>query len=201
MNRPAMLLVFLGAASFLVWDHMHPEREPLAPPPPPALSAGAQPGPVFSEDEIKKVRLSLQDSDSSVRWAAIQLLFSIRDPQLGPSLERMLTEDPDPEVRMKVVSLFKGREDMSRLGPLVRSLGDYDANVRMASLQALGDIGDPSVTVWVTALLRDVEPAVRIEALRTLGRFQDKRKAEFKALADKLRADYEEAVRRAAARR
>lgn len=194
-----MLFIFLGAASFLVWDHMNPEREPVAPPPPPAIAQ--QPGPVFSEEEIRKVRLSLQDADAEVRWAAIQLLFNIRDPQLGPMLEKMLTEDPDPEVRMKVVSLFKGREDLSRLGALVRGLSDYDANVRMASLQALGDIGDPSVVIWITALLRDVEPTVRIEALRTLGRFQDKRKAEFKALADKLRADYEEAVRRAAKRR
>lgn len=199
MNRLAMLFIFLGAASFLVWDHMHPEREAVAPPPPPAIAQ--QPGPVFSEEEIRKVRLSLQDADSEVRWAAIQLLFNIRDPQLGPTLEKMLAEDPDPEVRMKVVSLFKGREDLSRLGGLVRGLSDYDSKVRIASLQALGDIGDPSVVIWITALLRDVEPDVRIEALRTLGRFQDKRKAEFKALADKLRADYEEAVRRAAKRR
>lgn len=199
MNRLAMLFIFLGAASFLVWDHLHPEREPVAPPPPPAIVQQA--GPVFSEDEIKKVRLSLQDADASVRWAAIQLLFNIRDPQLGPMLEKMLTEDPDPEVRMKVVSLFKGREDLSRLGALVRGLNDYDSSVRMASLAALGDIGDPSVVIWITALLRDVDPAVRIEALRTLGRFQDKRKAEFKVLADKLRTDYEDAIRRAAARR
>ncbi len=192
-----MLFVFLCAAAFLFWDHQHPNVPPVAPPPPPAIRQ--EPGPVFSEDEIKKVRLSLQDADSSVRWAAIQLLFNIRDPQLGPILEKMLAEDPDPEVRMKVVGLFKGREDVSRLGALVRGLADTDPSVRIASLQALGDIGDPSVAVWVTAVLKDSEPSVRIEALRTLGRFQDKRKAEFKALADKLRADYEEAVRHAAA--
>ncbi len=194
-----MLFIFLGAASFLVWDHMNPEREAVAPPPPPAIMQ--QPGPVFSEDEIQKVRLSLKDADSSVRWAAIQLLFNIRDPQLGPNLEKMLAEDPDPEVRMKVVGLFKGREDLSRLGALVRGLADTDPMVRTASLQALGDIGDPSVAIWVTAVLKDSEPNVRIEALRTLGRFQDKRKVEFKVLADKLRTDYEEAVRRAAARK
>ena len=199
MNRLVMLLVFLGAAGFLVWDHLHPPREAVAPPPPPAIVQ--LPGPVFAEEEIKKVRLSLQDADSSVRWAAIQLLFNIRDPQLGPILEKMLAEDPDPEVRMKVVGLFRGREDISRLGALVRGLADTDPSVRIASLQALGDIGDPSVAVWVTAVLKDAEPNVRIEALRTLGRFQDKRKAEFKALADKLKADYEDAVRRAAARR
>lgn len=191
-----MLFVFMGAAGFLYWDHRHPEAPPMAPPPPPAVMS--QPGPVFSEDEIRKVRLSLQDADPAVRWAAIQLLFNIRDPQLGPNLERMLSEDPDPEVRMKVVGMFRGQENVSRLGALVRGLNDSDPQVRIASLQALGDIGDPSVAVWVTALLKDAEPSVRIEALHTLGRFQDKRKAEFKALADKLRADYEEAVRRAA---
>src|SRR5947207_2905119 len=113
MNRLAMLFIFLGAAAFLVWDHLQPSREAVAPPPPPAIVQ--QPGPAFSEDEIRKVRTSLQDADSSVRWAAIQLLFNIRDPQLGPILEKMLAEDPDPEVRMKVVGLFKGREDISRL--------------------------------------------------------------------------------------
>ena len=198
MNRLLMLLVFFGAGAFLVFDMRRGERQPPAPPPPPAIQQ--EPGPVFSDAEIKKVRQSLQDADPNVRWAAAQLLFNIRDPQLGPILEKVLGEDPDPEVRMKVVGLFKGREDLSRLGALVRGLADTDPQVRMASLKALGDIGDPSVAVWVTALLKDAEPDVRIEALKTLGRFQDKRKADFKLLADKLRADYEEAVRRAAER-
>ena len=198
MNRLVMLFIFLGAGSFLVWDHLHPKQAMMAPPPPPAIIQ--QPGPVFSDEEIKKVRLSIQDADGSVRWAAVQLLFNIRDPEIASIMEKMLTEDPDPEVRMKVVSLYKGQEHLSRLGALVRGLNDYDISVRKASLQALGDIGDPSVVVWITALLRDSDPSVRIEALHTLGRFQDKRKAEFEALAEKLRSDYEEAVRHAAAR-
>ena len=197
MNRPALLLVFLGSGAFLVWDFKHPQRPAVVAPPPPAA---AQLGPVFSDEEIHKVRFSLQDSNPAVRWAAIQLLFNIHDPQLESNIEKMLTDDPDPEVRVKVIGLLKGHEQRYRLGVLVRSLGDVDPAVRMASLQTLGEIGDPTVTVWITAALRDVEPEVRIEALRTLGRFQDKRKAEFKALADKLRLDYEEAVRRAAAR-
>ena len=199
MHRLMMLFVFIGAGAFLIWDRMNPERGNLAPPPPPALLQQA-PAPVFSETEIKKVRASLTDADPSVRWAAIELLFNIRDPQIGPILERLLTEDTEPEVRLKIVSLFKGHEELARLGALVRSLNDIDKTVRLASLQALGDIGDPSVAVWVTSLLHDAEPEVRIEALRTLGRFQDKRKDDFKALAEKLRKDYEEAVRRAAAR-
>lgn len=199
MPRALTLAVFLAAVGFLVWDRMHPAAPPPAPAPPPAATL-ADSAPVFTDAELAKMRASLQDADPEVRWAAVQLLFNIRDPRVGPLVERMLSEDPDPELRVKIISLYKGRE-MSRLGPLVRGLQDAEAPVRLASLRALGDIGDPSVTVWVVALLRDVEPEVRIEALRTLGRFQDKRKEEFKALAEKLRADYEEAVRRSAGRR
>lgn len=198
MQRLFFFVMFLAGGAYLAWDRLHPDREKVAPPPPPAVAV--EPAPVFAEGELSKIRLSLQDADSTVRWAAVQLLFNIHDPQLPQVLEHMLTQDPDPDLRMKVVGLYKGREDLARLGALVRGLSDVDKNVRLASLQALGDIGDPSVTQWVVALLKDVEPDVRIEALRTLGRFQDKRKADFKVLADKLRKDYEEAVRRAAAR-
>lgn len=198
MQKFIMLLAFLGGAGYLAWDRLHPDHEKVAPPPPPSIMA--EPAPVFSETELAKIRLSLQDADTSVRWAAVQLLFNIHDPQLPQVLEHMLAQDPDPELRMKVVGLYKGHEDLARLGALVRGLNDVDKGVRIASLQALGDIGDPSVSTWVTALLKDVEVDVRIEALRTLGRFQDKRKVEFKLLADKLKKDYEEAVRRAAAR-
>jgi len=156
--------------------------------------------PVFSEREIMKVRMSLQDADPEVRWAAVQLLYNVRDPQLGALLERLIAEDPDANLRIKIVGLMKGQEDLVLLGGLVKGLRDIDKSVRIASLNALGDIGDPSVSTWVTALLKDPEAEVKIAALQTLGRFQEKRKADFKALAEKLRKDYEDAQERAAKR-
>lgn len=200
MNRFIALVVFLAAGAYLAREYMKPPAPPPLPAEPPAALRMKDPGPAFSEAEVEKVRQSLQDPDPQVRFAAVQLLYNVRDPKLGPLLEKMIAEDPDPDIRIKIVGLMKGREDLIRLGGLVKGLQDFDKNVRIASLGALGDIGDPSVTTWVTALLKDPEPDVRIAALQTLGRFQDKRKAEFQALADKLRKDYEEALRRAAAR-
>lgn len=200
MNKLIALVVFLSAAGYLAREYVKPPSPPPLPAEPPAAATPKDPGPAFSEAEIEKVRQSLQDPDPAVRFAAVELLYNVRDPKLGPLLEKRISEDPDPDVRIKIVGLMKGREELVRLGGLVKGLGDFDKNVRIASLGALGDIGDPSVTTWVTALLKDPEPDVRIAALRTLGRFQDKRKAEFQALADKLKKDYEEALRRAAAR-
>jgi HEAT repeat protein len=200
MGKLIAFLVFVSAAGYLAHEYMKPlEPKPL-PAEPPAVTEPRDPGPVFSEDEVEKVRLSLNDGDSEVRWAAIQLLYNIHDPRLAATLEKMLGEDPDADLRIKIVGLMQGHEELARLGGLVKGLRDTDKTVRIASLAALGEIGDPSVVTWVTALLKDPEPDVRIAALQTLGRFQDKRKAEFRALAEKLKKDYEEALRHEAAR-
>jgi hypothetical protein len=199
MRRGFALLVLVSAGGYLVYAYRaRPEPEPL-PPPPPVMAA--EPAMVFSEVDAQRIRLSLQDPDPGVRWSAAQLLYSIRDPQLGPLLDKMIAEDPDPDVRMKVVGMMKNREDVMRLGGLVRALGDTDKGVRLQALSSLGDIGDPSVATWVTALLKDPEVEVRVAALQTLGKFQDKRKKEFHALAQKLKSDYEEALRREAIRK
>lgn len=201
MSRFLALIVFLAAAGYLSQEYLRPPQPVQPPPPPPMADPAKDAMPIFSEREIMKVRQSLQDADADVRWAAVQLLYNIRDPQLGSLLEKLIAEDPDADLRVKVVGLMKGREELVLLGGLVRGLRDIDKSVRIASLNALGDIGDPSVSTWVTALLRDPEPEVKIAALQTLGRFQEKRKLEFRALADKLRKDYEDAQKRAAQRR
>ncbi|MFI5351182.1 MAG: HEAT repeat domain-containing protein [Elusimicrobiota bacterium] len=201
MAKLFALVVFLAAGSFLAYEYLRPPQPPPLPAEPTASVTPRDLAPIFPAAEVEKVRQSLVDGDPNVRWAAIQLLYSIHDPQLGDLLEKMIAEDPDPELRIKIVGLMKGREDVARLGGLVKGLHDVDMNVRIASLKALGDIGDPSVVTWVTALLKDPEPDVRIAALQTLGRFQDKRRVEFQALTEKLKKDYEEALRHAAARR
>lgn len=195
-----MVVVFVAAGAFLVWDYRRQQTADVAIPAPPPETSPA-PRPVFSEAQLSKMRASLEDADPEVRLAAVQVLFNIHDPRVASMVERMVTQDPDPAVRRKVVALYKEHEELGRLGGLVKGLGDVDKGVRLASLRTLGEIGDPSVTTWVTALLNDPDPDVRIAALRTLQRFQDKRKEDFQALAAKLRKDYEEAVKRAQKRR
>ena len=201
MTKVFALFVLLAAAAFLARQQLRPYQPPPPAAEPAAVSSLQDPAPVLSETEIAKVRQSLQDGDPAVRWAAVQLLYGIHDPRLGELLETMIADDPDPDLRVKIVGLMKGRADLARLGGLVKGLGDVDKGVRIASLNALGDIGDPSVVTWVTALLKDPEPDVRVKALQTLGRFQDKRRLEFQALAEKLKEEYEEALRHAEARR
>jgi HEAT repeat protein len=142
------------------------------------------------------VRLSTQDPDSNVRWAAIELLFTIKDPESLKILEKTVADDPDSELRVKAVRLLNAGGTSKQVPGLIKALDDIDMDVRLAALKALGDIGDPAAAPKVASLLKDPENDVKTEALRTLGRFQDKRRQQLQDLTDQLRRQYEAAVKK-----
>lgn len=180
----------------LFYLHQHRRHTPpQAPPMPMQLNLPA--APVLSIEEIQRVRNSAADRDPEVRWAAIKLLFAVKDPDTLAVIDKIVSSDPDPEVRRKAVDLLNQGEDRALLPTLIKGLKDPDMGVRISSLKGLGEVGDPAALPWMTEALKDYEPEVKVEALRALGKFQDKRKRQFQVLADKLREDYEAALRRA----
>jgi len=58
---------------------------------------------------------------------------------------------------------------------LSNALRDTESNVRLAALNALGQIGDPSAAPSIGSLLSDVDEGVRLQALRTLNELEAKR--------------------------
>ncbi len=188
----------IGGSSLYLYTRY---REQIAAPPqpiqePPQL-AQTQPQPFLSADDLRRVKKSAEDPDSGVRWSALQLLFAFRDPDSVKLLEKAIAEDPDPDLRMKAIRMLKDAPaGVNRVPGLVRGLSDTDPDIRIASLKALASVGDPAATPWVVELIKDPESAVRIQALKTLGQFQDERKKEFEALAYQLRKQYEEAIRK-----
>lgn len=104
-------------------------------------------------------------------------------------------------------STFASPEAGSILTPderkrLRTSLNDPSPEVRLAAAQLLDALRDardaepPALAV----LLKDPEPEVRAGALRALGEEQERRREEFRALAERLKRQYEEAVKRSAER-
>ncbi|MEK7858073.1 MAG: HEAT repeat domain-containing protein [Elusimicrobiota bacterium] len=188
-----MAALFAAGLAFLVG---HPKHEAPAPPEPQPMLQNPTPLPVILPSELEKVRRSLSDADPAVRWAAIELLYTLKDPSVLEIIEKTVGEDSDGDIRLKGVQLLRSGGTSLTLPALLKGLRDVETPVRLASLQALGDLGDPAAIPAVTDLLKDTEPEVRVEALHTLGRFQERRKKEFQVLADRLRRDYEAAVRR-----
>lgn len=194
--RWAVAVLLLAGSSLYLYRRYEAERRP-PPPEAPAAVLQSEPRPFLSEEELGKIRRSAVDGEPGVRSAALELLFMLKDPEILPILEKVMKDDPEAEIRLKAVRLLSQKSDHATLQVLIKGLQDNEKEVRTASLRSLGQIGDPAAAHWVTAALRDFEPEVRMEALHTLGLFQEKRVAEYNVLAEKLRRDYETAVKRA----
>ncbi len=187
-------IVILAATSVFLFDKFRAMNAP--PPPPPPVMAHEVPQPLFSPVELKEIRRSTKDGDPNVRWAAMQLLFTIKDPESTDILKRAVTGDLDPEVRLNAVKLLGGSHDSKQLPGLIKGLTDTDQQVRLSALKAVGDIGDPAAAPYVAALLKDPDADIKTEALHTLGRLQDDRSSAFREMADQLRRQYETAVKK-----
>ena len=191
-----VLAGFLIAGMAYLYFHQKHKDAQLPPPPAPADLPAT---PILSMEDIERVRRSAGDLDPNVRWAAIQLLVTVKDPEIVAVVDKIMRQDTEPELRAKAVELLQKVENVTVLPPLIRGLQDPEQNVRISSLRSMGAIGDPAAVPWITESLKDYEPQVRAEALRTLSLFQDKRRREWEALAQRLRAEYQEAVKRSQA--
>lgn len=167
--------------------------------PPPAID---MPEPIaMNPQDIEKVRTATKDSDPQVRWAAIDLLYRLKDPQAVKIIEQTLAVDTEPSVRRNAIDILK-QHDKNGVGrELLPALRDTEKDIRIAALIALGEYGRPSTVSDVSELLTDSEPEVRIQALRTLSRIQERRVAEFVPLQEQMRQNYEQASSRSLKRK
>lgn len=182
------MIVGLGAGLFMLYRIQHAPPPPAPPPPPPRIEL--PPVSIVSETELAKIRSSVKDSDPQVRWAAVELLYRVRDPMASSVLRNLLATDSDPAVKTKAIGVLEKSGDSSNADDIIVALKDTDKDVRIAALLALGQIADARYAPAVIEMLRDYEPAVRMQALHTMGRFQEKRQAEYQLLALRLKEEY-----------
>lgn len=195
--RWATAMALLAASSFFLYVQYGKVAAPPPAPPPEVVAPPAKAAPFMSEDELQKVRRSARDPEPGVRWAALELLYTLGDAASVAAVEKAAVDDIDPEIRLKAVKLLSAKPGMASLQSLRRGVADPDKGVRLASIKAMGDLAEPAAIPALTeAAANDYEPEVRVEAMRVLGKFADARKRDFAALADKLRRDYEAAVER-----
>lgn len=196
-----LMVCVLAAGAFYLF-RARSETKPEIPPPPPILQS-PNPAPVLNEAEIQKIRDAARDVDPNVRWAAIELMYRMRDPQVIPILENTLSLDTEPAMRKKALTLLReAAEKQSGAKPevvkdLIAALKDTDRDIRITALLALSETGDARVVGQIAGMLDDSEAEVRLQALHTLSRMHEARAAAYQRLSEQLKTDYEAAVRRA----
>jgi len=131
---------------------------------------------------------ALTDRNAAVRRAAVSALADLHERSAVASIELLLLNDPDPEVRRECARAL-GELSLARsVEPLARALGDQDVDVRREAASAIGDLDD--VTKAPTALVRATtspDPELRRHATEALAHIGDV--ATVQALADRLGDD------------
>ena len=123
-------------------------------------------GDLYAAEAIEPLVETIEDENSQVRKASAYSLGKIRDKGTLPVLVRHFA-DPDEIVRNEC------SESVAKMGnialPFLENLiTHYDMGVRIASLMALGGIGDPSGIPFATKALNDPENPVRAQAMDSL---------------------------------
>ncbi|MCJ7444788.1 MAG: HEAT repeat domain-containing protein [Methanotrichaceae archaeon] len=117
-------------------------------------------------DLIDFLALAINDTDSTVRAAAVNGLRKLRSPKANYLLIQAL-KDPDPNVRLNAVVSIEDivlSEDTEFVDPLIVALNDTNPDIRMYAASALGKLKDSKAAYPLSQSIKDPVPSVRISA-------------------------------------
>lgn len=191
MNRFLLVSVCFVAA-FYVYNSGNKRRRVDRPPPALILPARA----AVPESELEIIRKSTFDSDPNVRWAAVELLYTLRDPQARKLLEHIMKTDTDQTVRRNAINLLRSNDKGTHAADLTVALRDTEKAIRVAALQAIAEKDDLIFIPYIYGALVDSEPDVRLQALASLRIIQERKRKVYEELKARLRYDYERSIRK-----
>jgi len=102
----------------------------------------------------------------TVRLRALRALAGLKDPGLADRFAKVLTSDPDPELRA-IAAEALGQTGAPKTTPaLYRALDDPEAVVRQEAVRALVAIHDPGTAGAIKRRLSEAAPDRRVEIIR-----------------------------------
>jgi HEAT repeat protein len=155
----------------------------------------------------EKLRGSIVDADSRVRWAAAYALGQIGAGAFAMDSADALCEamaDDDGDIRWAATNLMVqlGRDNLSEIGARLLELAAAgDRNARKMALYCIRDLelSGPELLAVLERAVHDSDVHVRLAALSVLSRIRDASGHAVRIMLECLKADPDAGVRRAAA--
>jgi hypothetical protein len=136
--------------------------------------------------ETRQLALTQQAANTGLpfdqRWSALRVLGSSKEAdlsQLAVSLAQSSQHAPDDDTKLAYIRAFDDVNHAEFMVPLVNSVQDANAEVRLRATDALVDYKDkdPNVLEWLKVLAEsDPDPRVRKEATRAFRKPEKPRK-------------------------
>lgn len=131
--------------------------------------------------------LMTNDSEAKIRWAAVELLYRIEDPQAPQVVKERLSQEPETWVRKSIIRMLGDRKDMQSLALLEEGLKDYDKDVRLATVDTIGNFVNAEALPVLNKAMQDYDPEVKLKAIEALDRIQETLRKQKEEQIQKLR--------------
>lgn len=131
--------------------------------------------------------LMTNDSEAKIRWAAVELLYRIEDPQAPQVVKERLSQEPETWVRKSIIRMIGDRKDMQSLALLEEGLKDYDKDVRLATVDTIGNFINAEALPVLNKAMQDYDPEVKLKAIEALDRIQETLRKQKEEEIQKLR--------------
>ncbi|MEA5468343.1 HEAT repeat domain-containing protein [Spirulina sp. 06S082] len=128
-----------------------------------------------SDESVRNLIFTLQDSDSGVRCGVVKALGNIDSKQALETLINVL-QGEDYLASRRAAGILKTEQAVNSL---IAALKNKDPLVRMRAIETLGKIGSEQAIMSLMNILQDKNSKMRRRAARALGKIDSKRTIKF----------------------
>lgn len=125
------------------------------------------------EKIIKPLLEGLKDKEGIVRMSAIMSIGEIGIEEAVPSLNKLLREEEDPDIRIEIIVALHSIGNENTIDPICEAaLNDKDANVRQNAVAALEFMEHEKAIDTLCQILKyDTDPVVRATAAESMEKY------------------------------
>jgi HEAT repeat protein len=126
----------------------------------------------FSLQTIKTLRGLTQDSDEKVRFASVELLWELQDESAPAAIKYMFQNETEAPVKIELIDMLAKDKSKLSLALLSEALKDYDRDVRLHAVMAIGDFTSKESIQVLNITMQDYDEEVRLKSLEAVNRIR-----------------------------
>lgn len=122
----------------------------------------------FSRTTINTLKQLVNDTNESVRFSAIELLWQLKDKDIPKIIKNALETESETEIKIKIIDMLSKEKSKLSLYLIAHALKNYDKDVRLKACEVMGDFIDKETINLLTPALNDYDEDVKKKAIESV---------------------------------
>ncbi|MEW5951371.1 MAG: HEAT repeat domain-containing protein [Elusimicrobiota bacterium] len=126
----------------------------------------------LSKDTVSTLRGLTEDTNEKVRISAVELLWQMQDPESPKLIKKMLENETETSVKIKIIELISRDKTRLSLKLLAEALKNYDKDTRVKAAEVLGEYATEDAIKTLNGALNDYDEEVKLKALESVNKIK-----------------------------